>query len=120
MTITDADLRLLSRATDGFGAVLAGADLTGPHASRCAGWTQRDILFLALLPVYIPGLAFLYSRMFMARRKSLGDDFAGTKGLQIIRKRQAEYSARISRPLAPSKPKADTEVVEAELAVDEM
>lgn len=98
---------------------------TLPHTKawpweNSAGWTQRDILFLALLPVYIPGLAFLYSRMFMARRKSLGDDFAGTKGLQIIRKRQAEYSARISRPLAPSKPKADTEVVEAELAVDEM
>ncbi|QDQ96175.1 maleylpyruvate isomerase N-terminal domain-containing protein [Tomitella fengzijianii] len=43
MTVTDADLRLLSRATDGFGAVLARTDLTGDDASRCAGWTFRDV-----------------------------------------------------------------------------
>ncbi|WP_182358775.1 maleylpyruvate isomerase N-terminal domain-containing protein [Tomitella gaofuii] len=43
MTITDADLRLLTRATDGFGAVLARTDLTGDDAGRCAGWTLRDV-----------------------------------------------------------------------------
>ncbi|WP_182347066.1 maleylpyruvate isomerase N-terminal domain-containing protein [Tomitella gaofuii] len=43
MTITDADLRLLTRATAGFGTVLARTDLTGDAVSRCTGWTLRDV-----------------------------------------------------------------------------
>lgn len=53
-----------------------------------SGWSVRDLAFLALLPVYIPGLFMLYTRLLASRRKVLGNDFAGTKARRAIEEHQ--------------------------------
>lgn len=63
------------------------------------GWSPRDLLFLALIPLYIPGLTVLYTRLLAQRRKVLGNDFVGSKGLEEIRKRREVFNARLRRPL---------------------
>ncbi|WFD23702.1 very-long-chain (3R)-3-hydroxyacyl-CoA dehydratase [Malassezia equina] len=60
-------------------------------------WSLRDLLFLALLPVYVPGLYMLYTRLLASRRKVLGPDWAGTKGRQEIQKQKAAEFERIRR-----------------------
>lgn len=81
--------------------ILASLPAQWPWVNADA-WTPRDWFFLALLPLYIPGLFMLYSRLLAQRTKVLGSDFVGSKGREETRRRQNEYNAKISRPLAGS------------------
>ena len=60
-----------------------------------AGWSVRDLFFLALLPVYVPGLFFLYSGLLKSRRKVLGNDFIGSKGLAAVRENRQKRLAHL-------------------------
>ena len=81
--------------------ILASLPAQWPWVSA-DGWTPRDLFFLALLPLYIPDLFMLYTRLLAQRRKVLGSNFAGSKGREETRKRLNEYNTKISRPLAGS------------------
>ncbi|WFD31327.1 very-long-chain (3R)-3-hydroxyacyl-CoA dehydratase [Malassezia sp. CBS 17886] len=61
------------------------------------GWSTRDLLLLAALPLYIPGLIYLYTRMLAARRRVLGDDFVGTKARTALEEKRAAYLARFRK-----------------------
>ncbi|WFD02785.1 very-long-chain (3R)-3-hydroxyacyl-CoA dehydratase [Malassezia obtusa] len=61
------------------------------------GWSVRDLLFLAVLPVYIPGLFFLYSRLLASRRKVLGNDFIGSKGRAAVNQHRDAYLSRFRK-----------------------
>lgn len=61
------------------------------------GWSVRDLVFLALLPVYIPGLFYLYTRLLASRRKVLGSDFAGSKGKAAVKQHRDEYLGRFRK-----------------------
>lgn len=62
-----------------------------------AAWSLRDLVFLSLLPVYVPGLYVLYTRLLASRRKVLGPDWAGSKArVEIQRQKAAEFD-RIRR-----------------------
>lgn len=62
-----------------------------------AGWSVRDLVFLAVLPLYIPGLFFLYTRLLASRRKVLGDDLVGSKGRIAVQQKRDAYLARFRR-----------------------
>ena len=51
-----------------------------------SAWSLRDLFFLAVIPLYGPGLIMLYSRLLASRRKVLGNDFIGSKGREEMRK----------------------------------
>ncbi|PKI83946.1 very-long-chain (3R)-3-hydroxyacyl-CoA dehydratase [Malassezia vespertilionis] len=61
------------------------------------GWTQRDMIFLGALPIYVPGLFILYSHLWAARVKVLGSDFAGSKGRAMVDKKRDEYLSRFRK-----------------------
>ncbi|KAL4401982.1 3-hydroxyacyl-CoA dehydratase [Malassezia pachydermatis] len=62
-----------------------------------SNWSNRDLFFLALLPVYIPGLFMLYTRLLASRRKVLGNDFAGTKAREMLKKLHHDKFEHIRR-----------------------
>lgn len=60
-------------------------------------WSPRDLVYLALLPVYVPGLYMLYTRLLASRRKVLGPDWAGTKARKEMQQQKAAEFERIRR-----------------------
>ena len=62
-----------------------------------SAWSLRDLAFLALLPVYVPGLYVLYTRLLASRRKVLGPDWAGTKARKEVQQQKAAEFQRIRR-----------------------
>ncbi|WFD42551.1 very-long-chain (3R)-3-hydroxyacyl-CoA dehydratase [Malassezia psittaci] len=71
-------------------------DLPWPWVDA-SGWSMRDLAFLFLLPVYVPGLFYLYTRLLASRRKVLGNDFVGSKGKAFVKKHRDEYLARFNK-----------------------
>lgn len=71
-------------------------DLAWPWVDA-TGWSVRDLVFLALLPVYIPGLFYLYTYLLASRRKVLGNDFAGSKGRAAVQAKRDAYLARFRK-----------------------
>ncbi|WFD36017.1 very-long-chain (3R)-3-hydroxyacyl-CoA dehydratase [Malassezia cuniculi] len=71
------------------------------------GWTNRDWFFLCLIPLYVPGLFILYTRLLAQRSKVLGNDFVGSKAVEAMRKREQEFNARLRRPLGGSQLKKE-------------